>query len=206
MPLPRDAAPDALPALARGNGDLAAYRGRAAGCGPTGSRRPWPSVPRSRGGCKKTTEGRSGGGVWNLSAASPHFYVPWERRGRSGDTVPPRPPRVPANVQPPLFASRPRRSHRPGPPLLCPRQHRARTEPGAGAALPPPAGARGIWCPSFQQAARQIVKLPEPSEQSGPGTDGRDCGCLRHNLGAAVSAFPQSIHAMCNGTRPCGPG
>lgn len=67
----------------------------------------------------------------------------------------------------------------------------------------------GIRCPSFQQAALQIVpgavKLPEPSEQSSPGTDGRDCGCLRHNLGTAVSAFPQSIHAMCNGTRPCGP-
>lgn len=188
MPLPRDAAPDALPALARGNGDLAAYRGRAAGCGPTGSRRPWPSVPRSRGGCKKTTEGRSGGGVWNLSAASPHFYVPWERRGRSGDTVPPPPTSGAGQRSASAFCEPPA--------AFAP----ARAAP----ALPPTAS--GIWCPSFQQAARQIVKLPEPSEQSGPGTDGRDCGCLRHNLGAAVSAFPQSIHAMCNGTRPCGPG
>lgn len=165
-----------------------------------------PRCPGAEEAARRRQKAGAAEGCGTCQQPARTFMCPGRGGAAAVTLCPPRPPRVPANVQPPLFASRPRRSHRPGPPLLCPRQHRARTEPGAGAALPPPAGARGIWCPSFQQAARQIVKLPEPSEQSGPGTDGRDCGCLRHNLGAAVSAFPQSIHAMCNGTRPCGPG
>lgn len=166
MPLPQDAAPDALPALARGNGDLAAYRGKAVGCGPTGSRRPLPSVPVEQRRLQEGKEGvgRSGAEVWSRPAGCT-FMCP-RRGGAAAVTLGP-----PGSGQRPGSASaflprRPRRSGRAGPPpalpagdaptaaRTAPRPGCAGPSPGAGAALAPPAVG---WCPG-------TVGIPRPSK------------------------------------------
>lgn len=215
MPLPQDAAPDALPDLARGKGDLAAYRGKAAGCGPTGSRRPSPSVPgeqrrrqerRRQERRRRRQERRSGVQSPGRPAA---LLCAHGEAGPRGDSppagaaarrlrfLPPTPGRPRAGAPPALPAGNaPTVGRDTTPGLACPSP-----SPGAGGSSAH-SGRRlvpgCIRCPWFQQVALQIVpgpvKLPEPSEQSSPCADFPGCGCLRHNLGTAVSACFQSIH------------